>query len=230
VSAVAKSLSGKSAKPSSKSFFLKFTAIVLLALSLAGEASAEATPLALKGPDKSDILRVQKYLNGLVTLKSRFLQASSTGNFAEGTFYLSRPGKMRIEYDPPVQFLIVADGTWLIYHDKELDQVTHLPLGMTPADILVQENLSLLAGELIVTKIERGPGIIGVTLVRKEDDGGQLTLIFSDNPLQLKKWIVVDPQGIKTSVSLLSTQRDISFDPKLFNVKLRSGTWTPGNK
>jgi outer membrane lipoprotein-sorting protein len=230
VSAVAKSLSGKSAKPSYKSLFLKSFAVVLLTLSLAGKAPAEVAPLALKGADKSDVLRVQKYLNGLITLKSRFLQASSTGNFAEGTFYLSRPGKMRIEYDPPVQFLIVADGTWLIYHDKELEQITHIPLGTTPADILVQENLSLLAGELIVTKIERGPGIIGVTLVREEDDGGQLTLIFSDKPLQLKKWIVLDPQGIKTSVSLLSTQRDVSFDPKLFNVKLKHGTWTPGDK
>ncbi|MBT4933470.1 MAG: outer membrane lipoprotein carrier protein LolA [Rhodospirillaceae bacterium] len=230
MSAVAKSLSGKSAKPSYKSLFLKSFAVVLLTLSLAGKAPAEVAPLALKGADKSDVLRVQKYLNGLITLKSRFLQASSTGNFAEGTFYLSRPGKMRIEYDPPVQFLIVADGTWLIYHDKELEQITHIPLGTTPADILVQENLSLLAGELIVTKIERGPGIIGVTLVREEDDGGQLTLIFSDKPLQLKKWIVLDPQGIKTSVSLLSTQRDVSFDPKLFNVKLKHGTWTPGDK
>mgnify|MGYP000291883333 CR=1 FL=1 len=196
-----------------------------------GEAAAkveEAHPLS--AADRKDLSRIQDYMNRITTLQSTFLQASSNGGYAEGTLYLSRPGKMRIEYDPPAQFLIVADGTWLIYHDKELEQITHIPLGTTPADILVQENLSLLAGELIVTKIERGPGIIGVTLVREEDDGGQLTLIFSDKPLQLKKWIVLDPQGIKTSVSLLSTQRDVSFDPKLFNVKLKHGTWTPGDK
>lgn len=202
----------------------------MLALSLHGQAAAKVAPALLTGPDKADITRIEQYLNGLVTLKSRFLQASSTGNFAEGTFYLSRPGKMRVEYDPPVQFLIVADGTWLIYDDKELDQITHIPLGMTPADILVQDNLSLLSGELVVTKIERGPGVIGITVVRKEDDGGKLTLIFSDKPLQLKKWIIVDPQGVKTSISLLSTQRDITFDPKLFNVKLKPGTRPPGEK
>ncbi len=201
----------------------------MLVLSGQGQATAEVTPIALKGTDKNDIIRIEKYLNGLITLKSRFLQASSTGSFAEGTFYLSRPGKMRIEYDPPVQFLIVADGTWLIYHDKELDQVTHIPLGMTPADILVQDNLSLLSGELIVTKIDRGPGVIGVTIERQDDDGGQLTLIFGDKPLQLKKWIIVDPQGVKTSVSLLSSQRDVTFDPKLFNIKLRPSNKDPGN-
>jgi len=201
----------------------------VLILSGHGQATAEVTPMVLKGADKYDVLRIQKYLNGLITLKSRFLQASSTGSFAEGTFYLSRPGKMRIEYDPPVQFLIVADGTWLIYHDKELDQVTHIPLGMTPADILVQDNLSLLSGELMVTKIDRGPGVIGLTVERQDDEGGQLTLIFGDKPLQLKKWIVIDPQGVKTSVSLLSSQRDVTFDPKLFNIKLRPSTKEPRN-
>jgi len=175
----------------------------------------------LNDADKADVLRIEEYLNGILTMKSRFLQASSAGHYSEGTFYLSRPGKMRIEYDPPVQFLIVADGTWLIYDDKELDQVTHFPLGATPADILVQDDLSLLSGDLVITKIERGPGVIGLSVVRPDDDGGHLTLIFGDKPLQLKKWIVVDPQGVKTSVSLLSVQRDLSFDPKLFNVKLR---------
>lgn len=228
-----KSLSGTSAKRSFNLAILKFLAVILLTLSIAGQAGkalAGAEPLPLRGADKYDVLRIQKYLNGLGTMKSRFLQASSTGNFTEGTFYLSRPGKMRIEYDPPVQFLIVADGTWLIYHDKELDQITHIPLGLTPADILVQENLSLTSGDLVVTKVERAPGVIGLTLVRPEDDGGQLTMIFSDKPLQLKKWIVIDPQGVRTAVSLLSTQRDITFDPKLFNVKLKPGTKDPGNK
>lgn len=176
----------------------------------------------LSRQDRTAILNIEDYLNTLVKMKSRFLQASSNGNYSEGTFYLSRPGKMRIEYDPPVQFMIVADGTWLIYIDKELDQITHLPLGTTPADILVQEKISLVSGtDLTVTKIERSPGVIGLTLSREGEEGGNLTLIFADKPLELKKWIVVDPQGIKTSVSLLATERDITFDPELFNVKLK---------
>lgn len=220
-----KSLLGKSAKLSFKSFLAGLFAVAVLGLTMApqktSQAAAKAAPAVLSSRDKTDIARIEKYLNKLVTLKSRFLQASSTGNYSEGTFYLSRPGKMRIEYDPPAQFLIVADGTWLIYLDKELDQVTHVPLGMTPAGILVQENLSLISNELMVTRIERGPNVIGLTIVRKDDDSGQMTMIFGDKPLTLKKWIVVDQQGVKTSVSLLSTQRGISFDPKLFNVKLR---------
>ncbi len=181
----------------------------------------ESRAAALSDSDKETVARVEDYLNDLVTMKSRFLQASSTGNYSEGTFYLFRPGRMRIEYDPPIQFLIVADGTWLMYLDKELDELTHLPLGSTPADILVQDRISLLEGDLIVSKVERAPGVVGVTLMREDEEGGHLTLIFADKPLELKKWIVVDPQGVKTSVSLLSTQRDLSFEPGLFEIQLR---------
>jgi len=190
---------------------------MLCALSVTTSAASSA----LSNTDRTEITRVEKYLNELLTLKSRFLQATSTGDFSEGTFYLSRPGKMRIEYDPPAELLIVADGTWLIYHDIELDQITHLPLQTTTANILLEKKIRLIGGDLEVSKVEKAPGIIGITVVPSDEDTGQLTLVFSDKPLELKKWIVIDPQGITTSVSLLSTQRDISLDQKLFKVKLQ---------
>jgi len=218
-----KFLSEKSAKRFFKSSYLAF--FIVWTLSIA----AEAAPKDLSDNDKATVNLVEKYLNELLTLKSRFLQATSNGDYTEGTFYLSRPGKMRIEYDPPAQLLIVADGTWLIYNDIELDQVTHLPLGTTNANILLKEKISLLQGDLTVSKVENAPGIIGITVAASDEESGQLTLIFSDKPLELKKWIVVDPLGITTSVSLLSTQRDISLDPKLFRVKLKVPEHNLGN-
>jgi len=158
-------------------------------------------------------------MNRITTLQSKFLQSSSNGGYAEGTLYLSRPGRMRIEYDPPAQYLIVADGTWLIYHDRELEQMTHLPLGSTPAGIIVDDKLSLFSDDPKVTRVERGRGVIAVTLVSDEDDG-EITLVFSNRPLVLKKWIVTDAQGIRTSVSLLSSRLGVALDDKLFKVKL----------
>jgi outer membrane lipoprotein-sorting protein len=205
----------KLAKPFFKS--LNIGLFIIIALSFA----AEAAPAVLSKSDKADVNRIEQYLNELRTLKSRFLQATSTGNYTEGTFYLSRPGKMRIEYDQPTQLLIVADGTWLIYNDLELDQITHLPLRATPANILLQEKITLLSDDLEVSKVEHAPGIIGITVAPSDEGSGQLTMIFTDKPLELKKWVVVDPQGVTTSVSLLSSQRNISFDSKLFNIELK---------
>ena len=208
-----------SLEKSARRFFKKFRIASFIFLTLS--ATTSAAPSVLSNSENEDVNRVEKYLNKLLTLKSRFLQATSTGEFTEGTFYLSRPGKMRIEYDPPRKFVVVADGTWLIYHDIELDQVTHLPLRMTTANILLKKKITLRGDDIEVSKVERAPGLIGITVVPRDEDTGQLTLVFSDKPIKLKKWIVIDPQGTTTSVSLLSTQRDISLDEKLFEVKLK---------
>ena len=49
-------------------------------------------------------------------------QESSDENVATGKFYLMRPGKMRIEYDQPLEILIIVNGKVLTYQDLELEK------------------------------------------------------------------------------------------------------------
>lgn len=178
--------------------------------------AATARPASLNQADKADITRIEEHLNALRTLQSRFLQVASNGSVAEGNLSIQRPGRMRIEYDPPTPVLIVADGTHLIYFDKELEQVTHVGLDASPAGILLQEKVSL-AGDLTVTRFERGPSVLRVTVVRTRDaNEGSLTLVFGDNPLSLRKWTVVDPQGVATEVALQNPQSGVALKPELF--------------
>lgn len=46
-----------------------------------------------------------------------------------------------------------------------------------------------------------------------------MTLIFEAKPLQLKKWQVIDAQGITTTVSLLGPKYGVVFAPELFKVE-----------
>jgi outer membrane lipoprotein-sorting protein len=189
------------------------------ALALPPAAAGAAPPAAAKlgSADQADLARIEDYLNGIKTLQARFLQVSSTGKIAEGDFYLQRPGRLRIEYDPPVPILIVADGRWLVYFDKELEQVTYAGLDSTPAGLLVREKVSFSGGGMTVTGFERGAAAFRVAVQRTEDPGeGSLTLVFSDRPLQLRKWAVTDAQGTTTTVSLVSPRADVALKPELF--------------
>ncbi|MBT3765325.1 MAG: outer membrane lipoprotein carrier protein LolA [Rhodospirillales bacterium] len=164
-----------------------------------------------------DIKRVEAYLNNLKTLKARFLQVTSTGGYSEGELFISRPGKMRIEYKPPVPILIIADGHWLIYNDKELEQVNYVDLKSTPAGVLVAEKVSFTDGDYRVAKIQRRANTLRLLVTKKEDEAeGAVTLIFSDSPLVLKKWAITDAQGVQTTISLLGTRFGVPLDPKLF--------------
>ena len=190
---------------------------VTAALAWAAGAAADAPPAARLGDaERADIARIEAYLNGVSTLSARFLQVTSTGTYSEGTLYLWRPGRMRVEYDPPVPILIVADGRSLVYHDRKLEQVSYLGLESTPAGILLAETVSL-SKSVTVTGFERGSGALRVRLVKTEDPlEGSLTLVFGDRPLTLKKWVVTDPQGVTTTISLLGARYGHPLNPELF--------------
>ncbi len=171
----------------------------------------------LTAEDKAEIGRIEDYLNGLKTLEARFLQVTSTGEYSEGKLHLDRPGRLRIEYDPPVPVLIVANRGLLTYFDKELQQVSHVPLSSTPAGILVREKISLMSDEFIIIGFERESQAVRLSLVRASDpQEGSLALVLADRPLELKKWMVTDAQGVTTTVSLLDARTGIAIDPKLF--------------
>ena len=172
--------------------------------------------MVLSKAQKADVQRIEAYLNTIGTLKTRFLQLSSNGSTAEGDLYLSRPGRMRIQYDDPVPVEIVATGTFLVYHDKDLEQVTWVGLDSTPAGILLAETISF-KDQLSVTGFEQKAGALRLSVVKADDPlGGSLTLTFSDNPLRLRKWTVVDAQGLLTSVALLNPRTGLALEPSLF--------------
>ncbi|MGE5548170.1 MAG: LolA family protein [Solirubrobacterales bacterium] len=197
-------------------------ALLAVSLILAGAGAGDAFAAAgarkpLSPQDRADVERAEAYLNSVTTLRARFLQIAPNGGQAEGTAYFSRPGRMRLQYDPPSPMLVVADGKFLIVYDKSLGEPSYIPLGSTPAGILVRENVRLDGHDVTVTRVTRGPGVLNVSLVESEDPGqGELTLVFSENPFALRQWRVLDAQGQTTTVSLYEAQAGIALDSKLF--------------
>jgi len=187
-----------------------------VAVALPQQAPA-ATQVAALSPDEVATLnRVESYLNDIKTMKGRFVQTSSNGTYAEGEIYLDRPGHMRFDYDPPVPVLIIANGLSLLYYDEELKEATFLPLWETPLWFLIREEVRFDDNVEIVA-IEEALGTLRITLRDPDSpDRGEVTLIFADDPLTLKKWEVVDPQGVTTQVSLVNPVYGEAVDPDLF--------------
>ena len=198
-----------------------WAALVALAVFLpaAVPAWADGDPLALTPADREDLARVEDYFKQMKTLKARFLQVSETGHTAGGTFFLSRPDRMRLEYDPPIKDFIVADGWFVFFWDGELKQQSSEPIGSSLADVILRENFRL-TGDVTVVGIERGNGWLELSLVATQDPGkGRLTLVFQDQPLRLIKWRVLDAQNLTTDVSLSQIQVNVPLDKNLFFFK-----------
>lgn len=184
---------------------------------LLAPASALAQPRFQPTPqDRADLARIETYLDSLKTLKAQFLQVAPNGAISRGTAWLERPGRMRFQYEPPSPLLLVAGHGLVVFHDKQLNQTSNIPLSQTPLGILLAEQVRL-QGAVTVTGMQRLPGQIQVSLVRTATPGdGTLTLVFADNPLTLRQWTVLDAQRQETRVTLYNVELGGKFDPQLF--------------
>lgn len=191
-------------------------ALLALLVLATSAAAAEPEPLRLSSEDKVLLSQVEEYLNGITTVEAGFVQMSAMGSYAKGRMYLQRPGRMRFEYEPPTPYLLVADGTWFIYVDQELEQVTYLPLKKTPADFLLRKKISFSDG-VVVTAIERTISTVRIEMADlDEPDAGRVILAFVRRPLSLKSWTVHDPQGQRTRVTLVDPRYGKPLDKALF--------------
>ena len=198
-------------------FFPYLLGLVVALLLTTGAAAQDAKPVNLSDADRAAIGKIEQYLNSIRSLEARFLQVSSNGSYAEGKVYLSRPGKLKLAYDPPSPIEIIGAKGNLIYHDKSLEQVSWLDLDSTPAGLLVRDEISVFSDDLIVTGFEHEAQAYRLSLARAKDPlEGTMTLVLSDRPLQLRKWEILDAQGVMTTVSLMSSRFGVEIDPEVF--------------
>lgn len=199
--------------PARRSFIAAATAAIVM---LRAPALLHAATTGAASERKAELARIEAYLNAITTMKAEFMQFASTGEVAQGTFYMRRPGRLRIEYLPPSPVLIVGDGHRLIYYDKDLQTANMTPIDDTLAGLLVREQVRF-SGDIAVTDYRHTKGTVQVTLARKnEAEAGNLALVFNDAPLRLRLWIVTDAHGTSTRVALNEPEFGLKLADELF--------------
>lgn len=195
---------------------LLFGALGLFGLAQSIAWAQQTVPQDWPQGDRTMLAQIEAYLNALTTVRAGFIQTNADGTLDSGIMWISRPGRARIEYAPPTEVLLVADGTWLVYFDAELDQVSHIPIDTGPFRFLLSDSMTF-DDSVRVTAISRGNGLARVTLVDPENPhDGQVTLVFDESPLALRQWEVLDPQGYLTVVTLTDEVTGERFDDAMF--------------
>ena len=168
--------------------------------------------------DEKLLNQIENYLNQFDNISSQFIQSSSIGSQETGEILISKPGKLRIEYKKDNKLLIIADGKWLHYFDTDLNEIQSIIIQKSPAWILLKKNINL-KNDFNIKKLEKKNGKITLTLVDKNFENiEKIELIFSANPIELKKWIIIDNQEVETTVGLLNIKRKKKFNPKTFEL------------
>lgn len=173
-------------------------------------------PIELNEAQQQIVKRITDYLNSISSFASTFQQVSNQSGLATGRIFMRRPGFLRVEYDPPIRVLLVADGIAMNYYDEELNHLEQAPLQLSPMWFLLKKKIDL-NDDVVLTGFEQSANSIRIDLVQRDaPDAGSVALLFLDKPLELRQWIITDPNKNEVRVGILDAKFGIPLDNALF--------------
>ena len=176
--------------------------------------AAMALPAAAQ---QLSLAEISNYLNGLQTAKGEFTQVNADGSISTGEILLKRPGRVRFEYDPPEETLVVSNGDTVGIIDPRSNERQGYPLHRTPLKIILARNVDLTRERMVVGHGSDGP----TTTVRAQDpenpDYGSIDLVFTRDPVELRQWVINDQNG-STTMILGDLQTGVRLDNDLFEI------------
>ena len=160
--------------------------------------------LSIADENSETLNNVEKYLNDIKYFKANFIQDNKDNSeLSEGVFYLSRPGKLRIDYLNPFEASLYTNNQTTTYYDKELDEITTIKTSKTPLHFLLNENITFKDNSFKIVDIKNEKENVMISFIEnKKEDQGKLILNFKKNPLILSsiKLITEDKQEIEMSL------------------------------
>jgi outer membrane lipoprotein-sorting protein len=181
--------------------------------------AAATAPGAFNPTQRAQVDKVSSYLSSVQQLVGNFVQVGPDGSRVKGEFYMSKPGKIRFEYDPPSPIEIIADGQSVVVRDRKLATQDLYPLSQTPLRFLLSDRIDLLR-ETNVVAVRSDDVYVTVVIEERHALIGtsRLLMMLGAKDYQLKQWTVTDPQGYDTTVAVSNLDTSKRPDPGLFKI------------
>jgi outer membrane lipoprotein-sorting protein len=183
-------------------------------LGKSGSASGGLSP-----EQRALVDRVNNYLSNMQVLSGKFVQVGPDGRRTEGQFYISKPGKVRFEYDDPSPIELIADGQSVVVRDRRLATQDVYPLSQTPLRFLLADKVDLMKDSTLTAVYADD---VFITVVVEERNGligtSRLMMMFAAKDMALKQWTVTDPQGYDTTVAVYNLDASKRPDPAMFRI------------
>lgn len=166
--------------------------------------------------DEAVVDRAVDYLNRVRTLQAKFVQRDERGRVYTGRLWMERPGRLRLEYDPPLKDVIWSEGGFVKHFDAALEAVTHVPRHLTPAWFLLDGKVEITEDiEVLATAdLEKRYFVTLAQAGRLAD--GRITLAFDAAPERIAGWTVTSGEGAITQVDLVEVSVGQPIRAKVF--------------
>ena len=167
-------------------------------------------------PKNKSIKLIKDYLGDIKTLQAEFSQTNQTGDIMTGVFFLKKPGKIRLSYDPPQNLQIVSKQQAVLIFDPQNGGSGPLtyPLHSTPLSFLIKNDLSLFINEN-GENLELGNLII----FKVRNPQYNLSIKFNKNPVSLLGWEFENQMGELIKIRLNNIHKNKYISDEIFKTE-----------
>ncbi len=189
--------------------FARLLAPVFALLLLTGAAFAD--PLSLNA--------ISRYFNGLSTAQGSFTQINDDGTISTGQIYIRRPGRIRFEYNPPDDALVMAGGGQVAIFDGKSNQPPEqYPLKRTPLNLILERRVDLGRRGMVVGHTTDGTKTNVIARDPENPEIGTIQLVFTGPPVELRQWIIEGSDGSRTTVVLSDMKFGVGIPAIKFSI------------
>ncbi len=162
---------------------------------------------------------ISRYLNAIKTVQSEFTQINTDGTISTGTIYMRRPGRARFEYNPPAEALVMAGGQQVaIFDAKSNTGPTQYPLKRTPLSLILARNVDLDRANMVIGHSFDGVSTSVLAQDPENPEYGNIQLMFTDSPVELRQWVITDGAGDETIVILGALEEVDTLNNNMFSI------------
>ena len=196
--------------------------MTLRSLAAAALLCAAAWPAAAQ----VSLSEIGAYFNAFRTAKADFTQVNADDTISTGTLFIHRPGRVRFEYDPPEDQLVMAGGGQVaVFDGKASGGPEQYPLARTPLKIILADRVDLSRERMVTAHTSDGTTTTVTAQDPEHPEYGNIRLVFTDDPVQLRQWVVTNGADEETTVILGEMATGGSVPAQMFSIVQEARNW-----
>ncbi|MEM1274272.1 MAG: outer membrane lipoprotein carrier protein LolA [Pseudomonadota bacterium] len=181
-----------------------------------------AATIALTSPsfaqDAIPIDDLNAYLNGIRTAEGTFTQVNADGSVSTGQIFLHRPGRVRFEYEADDTLVMAGGGQLAIFDGRSNTPPEQYPLRQTPLSLILARQVDLGRSDMVVAHDSDGTATRILAQDPDRPEIGQIEMVFTGNPVELRQWVIIDEGGSETTVILGGLETGGTLPARLFSI------------
>jgi outer membrane lipoprotein-sorting protein len=188
-------------------------AVIATSMLVAGSIGASA--------NNETAQKIADHFASVKTMMGEFVQLSPDGNQVAGKFFISRPGKLRFNYEKPSAVRVISDGKNLAVGNQKLKTWSLYPLRTTPLKLLLSNKIDLSSKS--VKSVTETESLTTIVMGNKSIFGkSTITMMFDPKSYELRQWTIKDAQGKDTTVMIFNIETGVDFARSVFRVPYES--------